>query len=70
MGPDPWPGLVTRPADGETDPRFSAGLVFDVAEVIGDHGYPELADWPTPGPVELQQSLLGFLYGPTQAGDQ
>ena len=48
---------TARPGD---DPRFTLGLVLDVARVLEQHGYPpvkaglDLAD--------LQQSLYGFLY--------
>ncbi|PRY46613.1 hypothetical protein [Umezawaea tangerina] len=27
-------------ADTETDPRFTAGLIFDVIDVLERHGYP------------------------------
>ena len=45
-------------ADG--DPRFTFGLVIDVAEVLEQHGYPS----PQSGRdlVELQQALYRFLY--------
>ena len=45
------------PAD---DPRFTYGLLFDVADVLAAHGYPRAmagADL-----VNLQLALFGFLY--------
>ncbi|MYR71310.1 MULTISPECIES: hypothetical protein [unclassified Streptomyces] len=44
----------------EDDARFTRGLSIDVADVLVQHGYPELAglDW-----VELQLALFRFLYG-------
>jgi hypothetical protein len=45
----------------EADSRFTLSLAFDVADVLKDHGFPELAaglDF-----VDLQQALYGFLYG-------
>jgi len=65
---DEWPGLVPRPPEGDTDPRFSVGLIYDLIGVLADHGYPELNQWPDRGPVELQQHLFRFLYGPGQKG--
>lgn len=52
---------LPRPAD---DPRFTLGLVIDVIRVLQEHGYPKVecgADI-----VELQQTLFGFLYAPTE----
>lgn len=55
-----------RPAD---DSRFTIGLLIDVAEVLARHGYDDVSkpeharDF-----VELQQTLFGFLYGPS--GDE
>lgn len=60
--PDPanervYPMLA--PAD---DHRFTLGLVFDVARVLTEHGFPEI----TAGGdlVALQQTLYRFLYRP------
>lgn len=67
-----YPHLPTPPAeptptgrayplpDPGVDFRFSAGLVYDVAEVLGKHGYPTVTggDW-----VDLRQCLFRFLYG-------
>lgn len=51
---------LPRPESGG-DPRFSMGLLADVARVIRDHGYPPV----TAGGdlADLQQALFGFLYG-------
>lgn len=50
--------ITPRPDD---DPRFTLGLALDVAEVLHQHGYPQI----TAGGdlLELQQALFGFLYG-------
>lgn len=44
----------------DDDPRFTFGLMIDVADVLERHGYPR----PTTGPdlVELQQALFRFCY--------
>ncbi|MFH8410706.1 hypothetical protein ACH4FX_38935 [Streptomyces sp. NPDC018019] len=47
-----------RPRPGD-DPRFTLGLVIDVAQVLQDHGYPPVTGRDF---VELQQALFGFLY--------
>lgn len=44
----------------DEDPRFSYGLLHDVAQVLERHGFPRVSgggDW-----VELQQALFGFIY--------
>jgi len=43
----------------DSDPRFTIGVIYDVAKVLEEHGYPKLekADF-----VELQQALFAFLY--------
>lgn len=47
---------LPRPAD---DPRFTFGLVVDVAKALTDRGYPQ----PTGRDlVELNQALFRFLY--------
>ena len=53
---------VPKPPEGDTDPRFTYGLMFDVARVLVEHGYPPV----TAGGdlVELQQALFRFCYGP------
>lgn len=52
------------PAPAE-DSRFTLGLVFDVGQVLVDHGYPPI----TAGGdlVALQQALYRFLYRPAPA---
>lgn len=57
------PGLPPRaypvPRDGE-EQRFTNALIFDVAQVLIAHGYPE------PGPqdlAELARALLQFIHG-------
>ncbi|MEV6851376.1 hypothetical protein [Actinoplanes sp. NPDC051411] len=54
---------MPAPAD---DRRFSLGLVFAVAQVLVDHGFPPI----TAGGdlVALQQALYGFLYAPPDDG--
>ncbi|MEU0794715.1 hypothetical protein ABZ342_32030 [Amycolatopsis sp. NPDC005961] len=48
----------------EHDPRFTIGLVLDVADVLAAHGYPPLSDGGDDH-VHLQQALFRFLYVPT-----
>jgi hypothetical protein len=58
---------LRRPAGGD-DPRFTYGLVFDIADVLANHGYPHPAgtDW-----ADLMLALFHFLYQPNkQEGDQ
>jgi hypothetical protein len=45
------------------DPRFTYGLVLDVADVLTAHGYPppQSSDW-----AELMSAVFGFLYQPEQ----
>jgi hypothetical protein len=45
----------------EDDPRFTAGLLFDVAKVLEHHDYPAVRAGRDL--VELQQELFRFLYG-------
>lgn len=44
----------------DDDPRFTLGLIIDVANVLIAHGYPR----PVTGSdyVELQQALFRFIY--------
>lgn len=53
---------LPAPAD---DRRFSYGLLFDVARILAEHGYPPI----TAGGdlVALQQALFGFLYAPAES---
>jgi hypothetical protein len=43
----------------EHDPRFSYGLLFDIADALARHGFPRPAgtDW-----AHLMTALGGFLY--------
>ncbi|RKN36870.1 hypothetical protein [Streptomyces hoynatensis] len=50
------------PSDGDDDPRFTLGLLYDVRQVIEAHGYPPVTSGRDL--VELQLSLSRFLYGP------
>lgn len=34
---------IARPPEGETDGRFTHGLIIDVGRVLEKHGYPEIA---------------------------
>lgn len=45
----------------ETDPKFTFGLVVDVADALTSRGYPPLTGLDL---VELQQALFRFLYAP------
>jgi hypothetical protein len=53
---------IDRPAPGESDKRFSTGLLIDLARVLTSHGYPSATGLDL---VELQTKLFGFLYAPT-----
>lgn len=48
---------LPAPAD---DPRFTHGLLFDVARVLAEHGYPKVEHGLDL--VDLQAALFGFLY--------
>jgi hypothetical protein len=50
------------PAPG-SDPRFTYGLVLDIADVLTGHGYPPPAatDW-----ADLMTAVSSFLYQPDQ----
>lgn len=48
---------IPRP---EEDPRFTVGLVMDVAKVLAEHGFPPVTDGGDL--VRLQQALFGFVY--------
>lgn len=56
---------LARPDDD--DPRFTIGLLIDVASVLRQHGYPPLVDGDL---ISLQQALFGFLYARPAAGGQ
>jgi hypothetical protein len=51
---------LPRPACDD-DPRFTYGLVFDIADVLTAHGYPrpEHTDW-----ADLMLALFRFIYQP------
>ncbi|MET9956682.1 hypothetical protein ABZ135_34760 [Streptomyces sp. NPDC006339] len=51
----------TRPLPAK-DPRFTFGLVRDVAEVLERHGYPPIVKGLDHR--DLQQALFQFLYAP------
>ncbi|GAA1028753.1 hypothetical protein GCM10009557_14940 [Virgisporangium ochraceum] len=55
---------LPRPDD---DPKFTYGLLFDVRQVLIDHGYPA----PEHGRdlVNLQLAILDFLYGQRSGDD-
>ena len=54
--------MTDREQDNDNDPRFTFGLVIDVAEVLARHGYQRPHGREL---VELRQSLYRFLYLPT-----
>jgi hypothetical protein len=47
----------------DDDPRFTYGLIFDVADVLTSHGFPrpDGTDW-----AHLMTALVRFLYQPGQ----
>jgi hypothetical protein len=63
--PPPQAAAYALPDD---DPRFTYGLVFDIADVLAEHGFPRPVhtDW-----ADLALALFRFLYQPNkQEGDQ
>lgn len=59
-GPRAYP-ITSPPADR----RFTLGLVFAVADVLAEHGFPRVQ---TGGDlVALQQTLYSFIYAPATA---
>jgi hypothetical protein len=44
----------------DDDRRFTFGLVYDVAKVLAEHGYPAVSSGGDF--VRLQQALFGFIY--------
>ncbi len=52
------------PAEGDDDPRFTFGLIFDVALVIEDYGYPPIRSGLDL--VDLELALFRFLYSPRE----
>lgn len=60
MTPDAAPQPVyPLPAPADTDPRFSYGLLHDIANALQRNGFPrpEGTDW-----AQLMTALGGFLY--------
>ncbi|WP_181785604.1 hypothetical protein [Streptomyces phytophilus] len=53
------------PPQPDDDPRFSFGLIWDVARLLEQHGYP-----PIDGDdfVDLRQALYRFLYTDRDGG--
>lgn len=49
-------------AQTETDPRFTFGLMREVAEVLERHGYPRIEAANAADFVELKLALFAFLY--------
>lgn len=50
----------------DQDPRFTFGLLMDVADVLEDHDYPSIRETASGADlVALRQALFGFLYGDT-----
>lgn len=49
------------------DPRFTTGLVLDIADVLTAHGYPppDGTDW-----AQLMTAMSGFLYQPDRRPEQ
>jgi len=47
--------------EGDDDPRFTFGLLADVAKVVESHGYPPVTSGLDL--VELHLALFRFLYG-------
>lgn len=55
---------VPEPEQGN-DPRFTFGLVIEVAAVLERHGYPAIGSDNIDDHVELSQALFRFLYSHT-----
>lgn len=50
--------------ESETDPRFTLGLVLDVADVLTKHGYPDMiAAGSGVDVIDLQSALFRVIYG-------
>lgn len=49
----------------DDDPRFTTGLILDVANVLEAHGYPKVNGLDF---VDLRQALGDFMYG-TRPGE-
>lgn len=46
----------------DDDPRFTFGLVVEVAEVLQRHGFPAIGPDNSDDLVELSQALFRFVY--------
>lgn len=57
------PPLYPLPAPADSDPRFSYGLLHDIAEALQRNGFPrpQGTDW-----AHLITALGGFLYQPKE----
>jgi hypothetical protein len=60
--PSPAP-LYPLPAPTDGDPRFTYGLILDIAQVLQRNGFPQPAgaDW-----AQLMTALGRFLYQPKE----
>lgn len=56
---------IPRPPLEQGDLRFTVGLLIDVGAALQAHGYPTVKNGRDL--VELQQALLGFIYGNPEA---
>jgi hypothetical protein len=52
----------------ESDPRFTIGLLLEVAKVLKDRGFPELGD-DGRDLVALQEAHFGFICAPQEGTD-
>ena len=61
--PQPSPAAAYPLPRADHDPRFTHSLVFDIADVLTEHGYPHPAhtDW-----TDLMLALFRFIYQPPQ----
>lgn len=60
--PTPEAGRVFPVAGDDSDPRFTKGLVIEVAALLQRHGYPGPIDMAPADWADLQQALYRFLY--------
>lgn len=51
------------PDPGGSDPRFTHGLLGELAELLQRHGYADVHTMQGQDWVDLQQALYRFLYG-------
>jgi len=66
--PRPQPAAAYPLPRPDDDPRFTYGLVSDIADALSTHGFPRPAhtDW-----ADLMPALFRFIYQPNQQeGDQ